>query len=170
MNINASARNILISSGGVLERTFFTGRYSIELCSKIYKNWVFPNQALPKDLILGGMAVEDSNSPHGLRLTIEDYPYAVDGLEIWSAIKTWVQDYCTFYYKNDGMVQNDTELQSCKLKEIEERMVKMNKDESLKNRHGPVKVPYTLLYPSSKEGLTGVYMKLLCLMLVYLPY
>ncbi|KAI3810542.1 hypothetical protein L1987_20160 [Smallanthus sonchifolius] len=294
MNINASARNILISSGGVLERTFFTGRYSIELCSKIYKNWVFPNQALPRDLILRGMAVEDANSPHGLRLTIEDYPYAVDGLEIWSAIKTWVQDYCMFYYKNDGMVQNDTELQSwwkelqeeghgdlkhepwwpkmtsvqdvidnctiiiwissalhaavnfgqypyagyppnrptlsrrlmpepntpeydelkenpdkfflktvspqiksllsislieilsrhtsdeiylgqreCpewtmdaeplkafekfgnKLKEIEERMVKMNKDERLKNRYGPVKVPYTLLYPSSKEGLTG---------------
>ncbi|KAK1440488.1 hypothetical protein QVD17_06316 [Tagetes erecta] len=295
MNINASARSILISSGGVIEKTFFTGRYSIELCSKIYKNWAFPNQALPKDLILRGMAVEDSSSPHGLRLTIEDYPYAVDGLEIWSAIKTWVQDYCTFYYKNDDSVLNDTELQSwwkevreeghgdlkhepwwpnmnsvqdvidnctiiiwiasalhaavnfgqypyagyppnrptlsrrlipepntpeyeelkenpekvflktvspqvqsllsitlieilsrhtsdeiylgereCpewtmdteplkafekfgnKLKEIEERITKMNKDERLKNRYGPVKVPYTLLFPSSKDGLTGM--------------
>ncbi|KAI7747811.1 hypothetical protein M8C21_005347, partial [Ambrosia artemisiifolia] len=110
MNINASARTILVSSGGVIEKTFFTGKYSMEICSKIYKNWVFPNQALPKDLILRGMAVEDSNYPHGLRLTIEDYPYAVDGLEIWSAIKTWVDDYCTFYYKTDTMVQNDTEL------------------------------------------------------------
>ena len=51
------------------------------------------------------MAVEDVNSPHGLRLLIEDYPYAVDGLEIWSAIKTWVEDYCSFYYKTDDMVQ-----------------------------------------------------------------
>uniref|UniRef100_A0A2N9GD81 Lipoxygenase domain-containing protein n=1 Tax=Fagus sylvatica TaxID=28930 RepID=A0A2N9GD81_FAGSY len=42
----------------------------------------------------------------------EDYPYAVDGLEIWSAIKTWVEDYCSFYYKTDDMVQNDSELQS----------------------------------------------------------
>ncbi|KAM7473807.1 hypothetical protein LguiB_021050 [Lonicera macranthoides] len=44
------------------------------------------------------MAVEDSNSPHGLRLLIQDYPFAVDGLEIWSAIKTWVGDYCSCYY------------------------------------------------------------------------
>jgi len=58
------------------------------------------------------MAVEDSNSPHGLRLLIEDYPYAVDGLEIWSAIKTWVEDYCSYYYKSDDIVQNDSELQS----------------------------------------------------------
>ncbi|KAF5782036.1 putative linoleate 9S-lipoxygenase [Helianthus annuus] len=294
MNINASARAILISSGGVIEKTFFSGKYSLELCSKIYTKWAFPNQALPKDLLLRGMAVEDSNSPHGLRLTIEDYPYAVDGLDIWSAIKTWVQDYCMCYYKTDAMVQNDIELQSwwkelreeghgdmrheswwpnmssvqdvidnctiiiwissalhaavnfgqypfagyppnrptlsrrllpepntpeydelatnpekaflktvgsqtqslisvtlieilsrhtsdeiylgqreCpkwtmdpepleafeifgnKLKEIEERMVKRNQDERLKNRYGPVKVPYTLLHPSSEKGLTG---------------
>lgn len=58
------------------------------------------------------MAVEDQNSPHGLRLLIEDYPYAVDGLEIWTSIKTWVEDYCSFYYTSDEMVQKDTELQS----------------------------------------------------------
>ncbi|XP_076941070.1 putative linoleate 9S-lipoxygenase 5 [Bidens hawaiensis] len=294
MNINATARNILINSEGILERSFFTGKYSIEMSSKIYKNWVFPNQALPVDLVLRGMAVEDSSSPNGLRLTIEDYPYAVDGLEIWLAIKTWVEDYCKFYYKTDDMVKKDTELQSwwkelreeghgdlkdepwwpkmnsiqdvignctiiiwvasalhaavnygqygyagyppnrptlsrrlmpepntpeydelkedpksaflktvtpqlqsllsislieilsrhtsdelylgqreCpewtmdvepimafekfgkKLKEIEEKIVKMNNDERLKNRNGLVKIPYTLLYPSSEEGITG---------------
>ncbi|XP_024964101.1 probable linoleate 9S-lipoxygenase 5 isoform X1 [Cynara cardunculus var. scolymus] len=112
MNINAAARNILINSKGVLERTFFPGKYSIEMSSKIYKNWVFPNQALPVDLVLRGMAVEDPNAPHGLRLLIEDYPFAVDGLEIWSAIKTWVEEYCKFYYRNDNMVENDAELQS----------------------------------------------------------
>ena len=42
-----------------------------------------------------------------------------------------------------------------KLKEIEERIVKMNNDVRLKNRVGPVNVPYTLLYPTSEEGLTG---------------
>ncbi|KAL4556314.1 hypothetical protein LXL04_038961 [Taraxacum kok-saghyz] len=294
MNINSTARNILINSGGILERTFFPGKYSIEMSSKIYKDWVFPNQALPVDLILRGMAFEDANSPHGIHLTIEDYPYGVDGLEIWAAIKTWVGDYCNFYYENDDMVQNDTELQSwwkevreeghrdlkdktwwpelkhvqdvidnctiiiwvssalhaavnfgqypyggyppnrptqsrsllpepetpeyeelrehpekvflktvtpqlqsllsvtlieilsrhtsdeiylgqreCpewtmdseplkafekfgkKLKEIEEKIVNLNKDERLKNRYGPVKIPYTLLFPSSEEGLTG---------------
>jgi linoleate 9S-lipoxygenase len=59
-----------------------------------------------------GVAVEDPSSPHGVRLLIEDYPYAVDGLEIWSAIKEWVRDYCSFYYKTDDRVQKDYEIQS----------------------------------------------------------
>ena len=58
------------------------------------------------------MAVEDSDSRHGLRLLIEDYPYAVDGLEIWSTIESWVEDYCKFYYKNNDTIQNDKELQA----------------------------------------------------------
>lgn len=66
------------------------------------------------------MAVEDSNCPHGLKLLIEDYPFAVDGLEIWFAIKTWVRDYCSFYYKNDDMVHDDIELQSW-WKELKEK-------------------------------------------------
>lgn len=58
------------------------------------------------------MAVEDPESPHGLRLVIEDYPYAVDGLQIWSAISKWVEEYCSIYYTSDEAVQSDTELQS----------------------------------------------------------
>lgn len=63
-------------------------------------------------LDLRGVAVPDSSSPHGLRLLIEDYPFAIDGLEIWSAIETWVAEYCSFYYPRDDVVQDDTELQS----------------------------------------------------------
>uniref|UniRef100_A0A7C9EY24 Lipoxygenase domain-containing protein n=1 Tax=Opuntia streptacantha TaxID=393608 RepID=A0A7C9EY24_OPUST len=58
-----------------------------------------------------GMAAEDPQSPHGYKLLIQDYPYAVDGLDIWSAIEKWVREYCSFYYKTDEMVVNDTELQ-----------------------------------------------------------
>ncbi|XP_010488264.1 PREDICTED: linoleate 9S-lipoxygenase 5, chloroplastic-like isoform X2 [Camelina sativa] len=112
MNINALARHVLISSDGILERTVFPGRYAMELSSSIYKNWVFTDQALPKDLLKRGLAMEDPNSDNGVKLLIEDYPYAVDGLEIWSAIKTWVTEYCSFYYKNDKTVQTDIEIQS----------------------------------------------------------
>ncbi|MCI31921.1 seed lipoxygenase, partial [Trifolium medium] len=40
-----------------------------------------------------------------------DYPYAVDGLEIWTTIKTWVQDYVSLYYATDNDIKSDSELQ-----------------------------------------------------------
>ncbi|XP_020244165.1 probable linoleate 9S-lipoxygenase 4 [Asparagus officinalis] len=47
-----------------------------------------------------------------------------------------------------------------KLIEIENRILEMNQDGSLKNRNGPVQMPYTLLYPNTSDhtlvgGLTG---------------
>ncbi|KAK8984306.1 hypothetical protein V6N11_029622 [Hibiscus sabdariffa] len=58
------------------------------------------------------MVVPDSSSPHGLKLMIKDYPYDVNGLEIWFVIKTWVTEYCTFYNPSNEAVKQDAELQS----------------------------------------------------------
>lgn len=58
------------------------------------------------------MAVEDATAPNGLKLTIEDYPYANDGLLLWDAIKQWVTDYVNYYYSEASLVQSDSELQA----------------------------------------------------------
>ncbi|MQL99009.1 hypothetical protein Taro_031721 [Colocasia esculenta] len=47
-----------------------------------------------------------------------------------------------------------------KLVAIERKIEELNSDERLRNRNGPVKVPYTLLYPNTSDtsgtgGLTG---------------
>ncbi|KAG4945141.1 hypothetical protein JHK87_041148 [Glycine soja] len=294
MNINSLARKSLVNADGIIEKTFLWGRYSLEMSAVIYKDWVFTDQALPNDLVKRGVAVKDPSAPHGVRLLIEDYPYASDGLEIWDAIKSWVHEYVSFYYKSDAAIQQDPELQAWwkelvqvghgdlkdkpwwqkmqtreelieasatlvwiasalhaavnfgqypygglilnrptisrrfmpekgsaeyaalaknpekeflktitgkketlidltiieilsrhtsdefylgerdggdywtsdagpleafkrfgkKLQEIEQKLIQKNKDETLRNRSGPAKMPYTLLYPSSEEGLT----------------
>ncbi|KAL2942046.1 putative linoleate 9S-lipoxygenase 5 [Bienertia sinuspersici] len=128
MTINALGRQLLINADGLLEKTVFPQKYAMELSSVVYKSWVFTDQAAPVELMKRGMAEKDPHSPNGYKLVIEDYPYAVDALEIWSAIETWVKDYCAFYYKSDDMVANDVELQAW-WKEIREEGHGDKKDE-----------------------------------------
>ncbi|EFJ31503.1 lipoxygenase [Selaginella moellendorffii] len=109
--MNALARKTLTSAGGVIEKSFSPGKYSFEMSSAAYDSWSFDDQSLPADLIKRGMAVPDEKEKHGLKLTIEDYPYAIDGLEIWSAIRRWVHEFINIFYKSDAALQADNELQ-----------------------------------------------------------
>lgn len=113
MEINALARQALINAGGIIETAFSTEKYSMEFSSVVYdQDWRFDHQALPADLISRGMAVEDPSSPHGLKLTIQDYPFANDGLLLWDAIKQWVTDYVTHFYPDNHLIESDPELQA----------------------------------------------------------
>ncbi|XP_042958020.1 linoleate 9S-lipoxygenase 5-like [Carya illinoinensis] len=122
MHINALARRILINSRGILEKILFSGEVSMELSSELYKLWRFDKQGLPADLVKRsswknsskGMALEDEdpNNPTGVQLLFEDYPYGADGLEIWTAIKTWVTEFCSIFYEDDNSVETDLELQA----------------------------------------------------------
>uniref|UniRef100_A0A5B7BF19 Lipoxygenase n=1 Tax=Davidia involucrata TaxID=16924 RepID=A0A5B7BF19_DAVIN len=113
MEINALARQQLISANGIVESTFSPLKYALELSSVAYDQlWRFDLQALPEDLISRGMAEEDLSAPHGLRLTIKDYPFANDGLLLWDAIKDWVTDYVNFYYPIESLVESDKELEA----------------------------------------------------------
>ncbi|RDX97652.1 Linoleate 13S-lipoxygenase 2-1, chloroplastic, partial [Mucuna pruriens] len=113
MEINSLARQVLISAGGVIETSFTPRKYSMEISSVAYDQlWQFDLQALPNDLIYRGMAEVDPNAPHGLKLTIEDYPFANDGLLVWDAIKQWVTEYVNHYYPTPSIIESDQELQA----------------------------------------------------------
>ncbi|XVF04631.1 hypothetical protein REPUB_Repub05bG0101000 [Reevesia pubescens] len=112
IEINALARESLINANGIIENSFSPGKYSMELCAVAYDlEWRFDHQALPADLISRGMAEEDPTAPHGLRLTIKDYPFANDGLLIWDVLRQWVSTYVNHYYPNASIVESDEELQ-----------------------------------------------------------
>ncbi|XP_065874673.1 linoleate 13S-lipoxygenase 2-1, chloroplastic [Euphorbia lathyris] len=113
LEINSIARDKLINADGIIESSFSPGKYSMELSSVAYdKLWRFDKESLPADLIRRGMAVEDPTAPHGLKLAIEDYPFANDALILWDAIKQWVSDYVYHYYSDARNVEFDEELQA----------------------------------------------------------
>lgn len=111
LEINALARQLLINAGGVIETCFTTGPYSMEVSSAAYKSlWRFDMENLPADLLRRGMAVEDPSNPGELKLVIEDYPYAADGLLIWKAIQDWVNEYVSIYYSDPEALATDKEI------------------------------------------------------------
>ncbi|KAL6628990.1 hypothetical protein ACP70R_028755 [Stipagrostis hirtigluma subsp. patula] len=111
MEINALARESLINADGIIEESFWPGKYAIELSAVAYgAAWQFDTEALPNDLVKRGLAVRKDDGE--LELTIKDYPYANDGLRVWDAVKQWAADYVKVYYKSDADVAGDEELQA----------------------------------------------------------
>ncbi|KAL3676644.1 hypothetical protein R1sor_026592 [Riccia sorocarpa] len=114
MKMNAAARQFIICALGVIELTFFTGEFGLQITSKAYgASWRFDHEALPANLIARGMAEPaDSSEPGGVKLVVDDYPFAKDGLDFWDAIQTYVNEYLNVVYKgSDQAIQDDPELQ-----------------------------------------------------------
>lgn len=57
------------------------------------------------------LAIQDPGNPTGVQLLFEDYPYGADGVEIWCAIRTWVTEFCSIFYKDNDSVKSDIEIQ-----------------------------------------------------------
>ncbi|OAY74492.1 putative lipoxygenase 5, partial [Ananas comosus] len=93
LQINALARQTLVNAGGVVESGFTPGKFCMEMSAA------------------AGMAVEDPREASGVRLVIEDYPYAADGLLLWSAMERWVRTYVAAYYPTPHRLRADAELQ-----------------------------------------------------------
>uniref|UniRef100_A0A3Q7JSV3 Lipoxygenase n=2 Tax=Solanum lycopersicum TaxID=4081 RepID=A0A3Q7JSV3_SOLLC len=113
MKINSLAREALINANGIIETSFSLGKYAMEFSSVAYDlEWRFDQEALPQNLISRGLAVEDPNEPYGLKLTIEDYPFANDGLILWDTLKQWVTNYVNHYYPQINLIESDIEIQA----------------------------------------------------------
>lgn len=105
MAINALGDQALVNSGGPVERLLpGTLESSLELVDnavvELYGE--FAAHAFPSDLERRGL--DDR--------TIKELPYRDDGLRIWKALRRYVNKYIKIYYKHDGDVRTDFELQS----------------------------------------------------------
>ncbi|KAL2608574.1 hypothetical protein R1flu_027147 [Riccia fluitans] len=115
LQINAAARSALINANGAIELIFWGRQYCLELSSKIYgATWRFDHEAFPADLISRGMAEPaDASQPGGVKLVVDDYPYAKDGLDMWDTIHSYIAKYLNIVYNgSDKAVQDDVELQA----------------------------------------------------------
>ncbi|KAL2608575.1 hypothetical protein R1flu_027148 [Riccia fluitans] len=131
MMINAVARQALINADGIIELTFSPGPYSMEISSKVYGAlWRFDYEALPENLVARGMAEPaDASHPGGVKLVVDDYPFAKDGLELWDAIHKYTENYLNHVYKgSDKAVKDDLEVQEW-WKDVVERGHGDKKDE-----------------------------------------
>ncbi|XVE72662.1 hypothetical protein DITRI_Ditri11bG0056400 [Diplodiscus trichospermus] len=59
LHVNALTRGIFLNAGGILETALFTGEFSMQLSSQLYKQCRLEDQALPNDIVKRGMAVKE---------------------------------------------------------------------------------------------------------------
>lgn len=115
LRANAVARQALINPGGLLETILTPGSCIGDISMSLYSNlWRFKTEGLPADLIKRKMATvrKDANWRAGeIDLVLEDYPYAINGLQMWKALHEWVSTYLSLHYSDALDIYRDHELQ-----------------------------------------------------------
>ena len=104
VSINLGARNSLIRPERSVDRL---------VGSKIEMNYPYMashrlNYSFRKNFPKVRMALRGVNDPS----LLPNYPYREDSILIWDAIHSWVSDYLGIWYKSDGDVQADSEIQA----------------------------------------------------------
>ncbi|XP_031417819.1 hydroperoxide isomerase ALOXE3-like [Clupea harengus] len=106
LQINIMARNRLISKDGSITLYAAIGGDSVpKLLRRATASLTYSSLCLP-----------DNISERGLE-KVPNYYYREDGMRLWNIINEFVERVLTHYYKSDGEVKNDSELQ-CWIKEI----------------------------------------------------
>ncbi|WP_438027460.1 lipoxygenase family protein [Sorangium sp. So ce233] len=102
--INYAAQTSLITPGGPVDLLLTGASASLNALAASAVQEVLYNQTfLPQALAARGVDSKEA---------LPDYPYRDDALTIWNAIHDWVSDYVGIYYKSDGDVAGDYELQA----------------------------------------------------------
>ncbi|XP_069502562.1 hydroperoxide isomerase ALOXE3-like [Ambystoma mexicanum] len=101
LQINILARTNLISPGGNFDRVLATGQGGIPvLLQHALESLTYCSLCLPDDLKSRQV------------LSLPQYYYRDDGLEVWSAIESFVAGIVGCFFKSDASVQKDHELQA----------------------------------------------------------
>lgn len=106
---NEITKTTLVNPGGIIDRLQSPPLDdSIEVCLKGLSEFHISESAPPKDFARRG--VDDLAG-------LPEYPFRDDSLQVWAVMRDWVDGYLRLYYKQDGDVQQDTEV-ACFVREM----------------------------------------------------
>jgi arachidonate 15-lipoxygenase len=102
--INALAvKKLLPTNGAVEQQLSATIESAYETLRRVRRGYDFLENTLPRSIARRGVDASGA---------LKSYAYRDDGLLIWDSIASWVSDYVDIYYKNDGDIAADSELQA----------------------------------------------------------
>ena len=104
--INYGAHTTLIAPGGGVDELLASSIGSDQtLGAHGAQSYLFNFNDIAFPDTLTSRGVDDASK-------LPTYPYRDDGLLIWGAIESWVQEYFSLYYSSDSSVLNDPDLQT----------------------------------------------------------